>query len=107
MAPELGVAVIADMNLTEQAIIGIAIGAVVFLLGKHLVKTLVRAMWLVAALAMGQVVVTNNQTFSTVLEAGKSAFPGFNNEQLICELYTKNENASDLLCGSGLKGTIH
>ena len=106
MAPELGTAVVADTDMAELAIIGIAIGAVVFLIGRHLVGTLVRAAWLVAALAVGQVFISNHQALLPVLEAGKSVLADSGDQQRICELYAKEDSAANLACRSGLKGTI-
>jgi len=106
MAPELGTAVATEADFTRWALIGIAIGAAAFLFSKHVVGTLVRATWLVSALLLGQVVVSNNQALLSVIEAGKSVIPSPNNQQFICELYDKMDQASDLHCGSGLKGTI-
>ena len=106
MAPEPGTAVVAGTDLVELATIGIAIGAVVFLLGRHLVGTLARAAWLVAALAVGQIIVANHQALAPVLKAGKSVLPDSGDQQRICELYAKEDSAANLACRSGLKGTL-
>ena len=106
MAPELGTAVAAEADLAKLASIGIAIGAVVFLLGRHLFGTLVRAAWLVAALVVGQIVVANHQALVPVLEAGKSVLADTYNQQNICELYAADDSAANLACRSGLKGTL-
>ena len=106
MAPELGTAVATEADLTKWALVGIAIGAAVFLFGKHVVGTLAKAMWLAGALVVGQIVISNNQVLLGMFETGKSIIPSPANQQLICELYDKRDDVSDLLCRSGLKGTI-
>ena len=101
MAPELAITGLSEADLAKFAAIGIAIGAVVYAVGKHLLASLARTIWLVVALSMGQLIIANNQALMSALQTGQSLFTSPASQEAICELYTKQADAGDLLCRSG------